>query len=820
MIIQSLSGPWKMKQKGSEHWYDASVPGSVCADLMRCGVLPDPFWRENELLFRNAMENDYIYTRTFVPSEGLPACPRVRLRCSGVDTLARVFLNGKEIGKCSNMHVVYSFDVKEALVPGENTLTFFFSSPIAAARNAYKADPMWGSGDAMPGFFALRKAHCMFGWDWGPRIPDAGIWQEIALEGDEGCRIDSVYVSQEHSPGHVVLRLSPETEGDASGCTVSSRLIHPDGTVQLFTDDECDVAAPRLWWPHGYGEQPLYRVECTLSRNGTILDVWERNIGLRTLTVSHEEDAWGASFTHVCNGVPIFAMGADYIPQDNILSRITDGKIIRLLEDAVLANHNTVRVWGGGYYPGEVFYDTCDRLGIMVWQDLMYACSFYALTEEFERSIREETVQQVRRLRSHPSLALICGNNEDEGFVSRAQDDLVRGAARPAFSPVSRRNISDYVKMYEYILPSIVHREAPQTFWWPSSPSDGGAFDHTEDPDRGDVHYWDVWHGEKPFTEYRKYFFRYASEFGFQSFPCLATVESFTLPEDRNIFSRIMERHQRNRSANGKILGYLGRTFLYPSSFDNLLFASQLLQAEAIRYGAEHWRRNRGRCMGAIVWQLNDIWPGASWSSVDWYGRWKVLHYSEKRFFAPVLLSVEEHGEMDQRPDINELEPETIEKSCRMNLSNETMRTVSGKVTWHLRTPDARPVREGSFDVTVPPLSAAWLPLLTFDDADVTGHYFSCVFESGGVCVSSSACLFCAPKHFRFADPHLSLTLRGDEITVSADAYARAVFIESEDPDMLLSDNGFDLNAESRTVRVLRGKARGLRVRSVYSIDK
>ena len=820
MKIQSLSGPWKMKRADETLWRDAVVPGSVCADLMRCGVLPDPFWRENELLFTKAMESDYVYTRSFVPEDGILRSSGIILRCFGVDTLARVTLNGQEIGVCDNMHTVFSFDVTGLVKEGENTLSFYFTSPVRAALEAWEADPMWCSTDAMPGFYALRKAHCMFGWDWGPRIPDAGIWQEIRLEGRDGPVFDSVLVLQDHRDGQVRLSLQPRTEGAMDGHVFSARLVHPDGRVQPFENGECLVESPRLWWPRGCGDQPLYRVECRLEKDGAVSDVWERNIGLRTLTVCHEKDAWGESFTHVCNGLKIFARGADYIPQDSILSRVTPEKTVRLLEDAALANYNAIRVWGGGCYPDEVFYDTCDRLGILVWQDLMYACSFYALTPQFERSIRLETAQQVRRLRSHPSLALICGNNEDEGFVSDAQDDLVRGAARPRFSPVSRRNISDYVKMYEYILPSVVREEAPQTFWWPSSPSDGGMFDHTNDPDRGDVHYWDVWHGEKPFTEYRKFLFRYASEFGFQSFPCLETVKSFTEAEDRNIFSRVMERHQRNRSANAKILSYLGRTFLYPSSFGNLLFASQLLQSEAIRYGVEHWRRNRGRCMGAIVWQLNDIWPGASWSSIDYYGRWKVLHYTEKRVFAPVLLSVEEHGEVDQKPDINELEPREIELSCRMNLANESLSPVSGRVRWQLRAPDASVLKEGVFDVSAEPMSAVWLPTLRFDGADVTMNYFSCAFESGGAEISSSTALFCAPKHFRFADPRLAVSADGDEITVRASAYARSVFIEGDDADMVLTDNGFDMNAGTRTVRVLRGSPRNLRARSIYSIDK
>jgi len=529
------------------------------------------------------------------------------------------------------------------------------------------------------------------------------------------------------------------------------------------------------------------------------------------------KDQWGEEFCHVVNGVKVFAMGADYIPEDNILSRVTPERTRRLLEDAALANMNTVRVWGGGYYPSDEFYDICDEMGILVWQDLMYACAFYDLTPDFERSIRRETEDNVRRLRHHASLALICGNNEMEMFMGYANDALTQG--RPDFGPKQRFHVTDYVKMFEGILPEIVKRLAPQTFWWPASPSSGGCFDNPNDPSRGDVHYWDVWHGEKPFTEYRKFIFRYASEFGFQSFPCLKTVEAFTEPQDRNVFSRIMERHQRNASANGKIMAYMAKTFRYPSSFDHLLYASQLLQAEAIRYGVEHWRRHRGRCMGAIIWQLNDCWPVASWSSIDYYGRWKALHYAAKRFFAPVMISCEEEGELSQNPKINEYRAEPIERSIRLNVANETCEPVTGTVHWALRTADGTIVREGSEDLTVPALSACWLDKLCFDDASLTGHYVSFRFAVNGETVSEGTAIFCAPKHFDFLDPQLTARAEGDEIVVQARAFARQVWIESDDPDMLLSDNAFDMNGDGeKRVRILRGKAENLRVRSVYSL--
>ena len=379
--------------------------------------------------------------------------------------------------------------------------------------------------------------------------------------------------------------------------------------------EEMLIENPRLWWPNGYGEQNLYSVLVRLLKNEEEVDTWEKRIGLRTLTKKTTKDEFGEYFAHEVNGVSFFAMRADYIPEDCILGRCSEMRTRQLLTQCKEANFNVIRVWGGGHYPFDGFWDICDELGLVVWQDFMFACALYDLTEEFEENVRRELIDNIRRIRSHPSLGLWCGNNEMEMFT----DTEIWGC--------TPRQKADYIKLYEYIIPKILKEEDPYTFYWPASPSSGGSFDNPNDENRGDVHYWDVWHGNKPITEYRKFYFRYVSEFGFQSFPSIKTVETFTEKEDRNIFSYVMEKHQRNSTANGKIMNYMEQTFLYPSDFDTLLYASQLLQAEAMRYGVEHFRRNRGRCMGAIVWQLNDCWPVASWSSIDYYGRWKALHY-------------------------------------------------------------------------------------------------------------------------------------------------------------------------------------------------
>ncbi len=819
MYKQTLHENWRMREAGGE-WQEARVPGTVYTDLLRNGKMEDPYWKDNEDQALALMEKDYEYETVFCwnrKEEG----ERIWLQFLGLDTIADIYVNQIPVGSAKNMHRIWEYDVTDALREGENTLRVYFHSPLAYIRQEFAKCPTRGSEDAMDGFVHIRKAHCMFGWDWGAHLPDAGIYRPVSLLAVKKGRMDSVRIHQEHMEGRADLHLEVtwnpaddlrrEIPAPGTGVSYQVTVTAPDGTVisEENSPEKITVENPQLWWPNGVGDQPLYQVQVKLYLDGELADIWERRIGLRTMTMHIEKDQWGSSFAHQVNGKCIFAMGADYIPEDHLLGRVTAERTRELLLQCKEANFNTVRVWGGGYYPEDWFYDACDELGLMVWEDFMFACAVYELTPEFEENIREEFRDNIKRIRHHASLGLWCGNNEMEQFVKEG-------------NWVSKHSeVRDYLLMYERIIPEMLEKYDPDTFYWPASPSSGGSFDDPQDPNRGDVHFWQVWHGNKPFTEYRKYFFRYVSEFGFQSFPSLKTIQTFTDdPKDWNIFSYVMEKHQRNAGANGKILGYLQQTYRYPEDFTDLLYTSQLLQAEAIKFGVEHFRRNRGRCMGAVYWQLNDCWPVASWASIDYCGRWKALHYYARRFFAPVMISCEEQGWMSAEADMNR-EHFAFEKSIRLNVTNETLQDREILVKWALRNADAGIVEEHQEMVRVPALSSVWMEKRVFDQLDYFSQYVSFEAWEAGTLVSEGTVIFSYPKYFRYQDPRLSCRVEGDEIVVKADAYAKSVEILNEEEDLILSDNYFDMNAGEKRVKVLnkdKVSLDNLRLRSVYDI--
>ena len=783
MHIQNLSGPWIL-ETGDGSRYETQVPGTLLQTLLSHGVIPDPFDGMNEYAVCEATRQTAAFERTFTVSPEELAFPHADLVFEGVDTEAELFLNGQSVACFNNMHRLWRIPVRDILRPGENTLrVVFFPALEAVARDARNnPDITYDGGSELVWTGGLRKAHYMFGWDWGPRLPDAGLWRPVSLQ----CythRLDNLLVRQRHTEGAVTLRLTADTTADQLRYT----LLDPEGvpvagcTVSAGQEALLAVPQPRLWWPNGLGGQPLYTLHAEALAEGMQADRQTLRLGLRTMTVSRRKDSWGEEFAFCCNGIRFFAMGADYIPEDNLLARCSRERTDALLTSCREANFNCVRVWGGGIYPSEDFFDLCDEKGLVVWLDLMFACNVYRLTDAFRENICREARDNLRRVRHHASLGLVCGNNEMETAW------LSWGGVMK--QPASLKQ--DYLEQFEVLLKAVSEQEAPDAFYWPSSPSSGGGFDDPNSLSRGDVHDWSVWHGRRPFSDFTERYPRFCSEFGFESFPCMDTLRSFIHdPREMNPFSRVMESHQKCHSGNATMLHYLAQSLPYPFSMPQLVHATQYLQAEAVRAGVEHWRRNRGRCMGAIYWQINDCGPVASWAGIDCFGRWKALHYEARRFFAPLLASLQKNEDGYTVFVCNERrEPFT-------GTAEVTVHDLSGKVlrreTFAVRCPALASVPAG----TVNAAPGSPLPLVR------------CLLkDESGQTVSENEALCDAPKHLLLETPKIAVSCSGTEISLTSDTLALAVALEAG--DVRFSDNWFTLYpGEPRVIRADRALSR------------
>ncbi|MGO5019726.1 glycosyl hydrolase 2 galactose-binding domain-containing protein [Roseburia faecis] len=783
----TLNGTWQLSAgHRSLESVDMQIPGTVLSGLLAAGKIKDPFYRTNEDATRALFWKDYVFTRTFDVDEELLAQQHIVLVCEGLDTLAEISINGTFLAKTDNMHRTWKFQAKKLLHPGKNEIQIVFRSVLRFIEDypyeAHKKINYIPCG-SMKGNQLLRKAHSMFGWDWGPQTIDAGIFRDIYLQGYSHARIEDIRIHQQHAKNVSVqtsITLSESVPGQKLCVELSEDGADKPLQTKLCKTNADGVAAvdfvienPKLWWPNDYGDQPLYIVRTTLlDEDGTSLESITRRIGLRTLTISQEKDEWGNEFAFCVNGVKIFTRGGNYIPDDCLYTRITEKKLDYILESCRRAHFNCVRVWGGGYYPSDAFYDLCDEKGLIVWQDLMYACNVYDVTDAFAENCRQETYDNVRRLRHHASLGLWCGNNEIESAWDHWGD----------FQKETPYLRADYIRLFEEVLPKAVQETDGETFYWHSSPSSGGCFDNPDDANRGDTHYWDVWHGQKPFTDYRKYFFRFCSEFGFQSFPCAKTVNSFTLEDDRNIFSRVMESHQKNDAANGKMLYYLSENLRYPKDLTHLLYASQVLQGMAIKYGVDHWRRNRGRCMGTLYWQINDDWPAPSWSSIDYFGRWKALHYMAQKFYAPhaVSMTLEDHR-------------------CHVYFSNESFETTEYSLTLSIRDLSGNVLETYETKGNSPAFSAietAVVDICSWEDQkdDV---FLEAVIHTKDQKVLKDVETLVPYKYLNLKNPVISTEVEETNdafiLHISSDCFAPFVALDFDDADVIFSDNFFHL---------------------------
>ncbi len=662
-------------------WRDAVVPGCVHRDLLRHGLIPDPFWSTNEAKLQWIEERDWEYRTTFTAAPALFDHETIELVADGLDTVAIVRLNGREIARTDNMFVGHRWNVTHLLRRGRNEFVIRFASAMEYIRTHRLEHHPKEFNDPIGRSSVIRKQQCQFGWDWGPRFVTAGIWRDLRLEGWSGNRLESVRVAQHHAAnGSVTLTLEPELVRPEP-VTCDWTLSLGSAKIAEGTGFRVPVQQPQLWWPNGHGAQPLYDITVVVrGPAGVPIGDWHRRLGLRTLALDQQTDAWGESFRFVVNGRPLFAKGANWIPAHSFVAGLTRDDYVRDLRGAVLAHMNMIRVWGGGIYEAEHFYDLCDELGLLVWQDFMFACTIFPGDPAFVESVSLEAAQQVRRLRHHACLAVWCGNNEIEGL----NQELLK-------QPELRAN---YDALFHRALPDAVARWDNVTAYWPSSPyRRGGDHTHAAGEQRGDTHFWDVWHARHPVEDYTKWKFRFVSEFGMQSFSSPATQATFCPPDDTNVFGPTMKEHQKNRGGNQIILDYVSQHYCFPRRQDALIYQSQLNQARCMQTGVEHWRRNMPRCMGALYWQLNDCWPVASWSSIEFTGRWKALHYVARRFFSPALVSAAVDG--SESIGIGNIRHSNV-NTVHLYTTYDGLKPARGTLRWDVFHLDGRVLLRGS----------------------------------------------------------------------------------------------------------------------------
>lgn len=804
-LRKELNEGWKFKQARLTNWYPATVPGVVHTDLLDNKIIEDPFYRLNERGLQWIDKEDWIYETTFQLSPEMMQKQNIGLLFKGLDTYADVYVNDTKILTTNNMFRQWQADIKPLLQPGENRLKVYFHSPIKIDMPKWDALPYHyeasndqsengGVLDKKVSVFA-RKAGYHYGWDWGPRLVTSGIWRPVLIEAWDDARIHNIFIRQkEVDKSRATISTEVEVLADkdltdalvsvtdaASGNLLGSRTASLKRGLNKIVVDFV-LKNPKLWWSNGLGEPHLYDFRTDLTLGSEVTDSQTTKSGIRSLKVINQPDKDGKTFYIELNGRPVFAKGANYIPSDNFLPRVTEAKYEKTILDAARANMNMLRVWGGGIYENDLFYDLCDRYGILVWQDFMFACSLYPAEGELLENIRQEAIDNVRRLRNHPSIALWCGNNEsnDAWFNWGWQKNYAK--QNPEYE---QRIWKQFTDQYYVTLPEVVKAEAPGTFYTPSSPF--ARYDGGSDDRNGDRHYWDVWHGKQPIAKYNTERSRFFSEYGFQSFPEFESVKRYAPePEDWDIYSEVMMAHQRGGAhANGLIETYLLNEYRQPKNFPAFLYMNHVLQGDAIKTAIEAHRRDMPYCMGTLFWQHNDCWPVASWASRDYYGRWKAQHYFTRQAFRDLLVSpIAEEGKLQVYIVSDRM------AACSATLEVKVMKLTGGELVNSFRK-----------QVKVAPNASSKLFSIALDEAlkgtpqeDVFIH--AQLTEKGAPAYANNYFLV-KQKEVNYPKATITRSIRpvagGYEVTLSSDNFARAVFLAIGDAESSFTDNYFDI---------------------------
>jgi beta-mannosidase len=797
------SETWSCKKTADSNWLPAKIPGTVHTDLLNNKIISNPFFGSNEKQLQWIENEDWEYQSTFSISNEELSYEKCILEFEGLDTYAEVFLNEKKILVANNMFRTWKIDVKNDLLFGKNELKIVFFSAEKKGKEAAAKLPYVLPGDEK---VFTRKAQYHFGWDWGPRFVTAGIWKKVQLHFWNSASILNVKHEQK-SLNNSLAELEFTTKINSS--QKGEFLLKINDKIQTvflkkglnIITSEYKIQNPKRWWTNGLGEAYLYSFEISLFQNDKRIDNKQIKIGLRTIELIQEKDKIGKSFYFKINGIPVFMKGANYIPPDSFLPRATDSVYKSIVKNAVDANMNMLRVWGGGVYAEDAFYDECDKNGILVWQDFMFACAMYPGDKDFLQNVNMEVIDNVTRLQNHPSIALWCGNNEnDEGWKNWGWQKQYK------YSPSDSTKIwNDYKKLFHELIPKTLDSLLPknENRYWPSSPSIGWG--KKESLQQGDSHYWGVWWGMEPFEIYQKKVGRFMSEYGFQGMPNLETFQSFAIKEDLNLNSEAVKNHQKHTTGYQTINEYMERDYRIPKSFEDYIYVSQLLQAEGMKIAIEAHRRAKPKCMGTLFWQLNDCWPVTSWSSVDYFGRWKAFQYQVKRSFENVLISVYER---ENQYDIIISNDDLKSYDTRFDLK---LYDFKGKILW-----------DAEAAVIIPENSSLVhfeIPKKDFEKFDLKNAVLSATFQSENN-FAKAVYYFAKPKDLQLTKPTLKIT-KLDELTIeiTSDVLAKNVYLSAEEQPFF-SDNYFDVLPDQQIKVKLSKPVKTIEVKSLFDTLK
>lgn len=785
MYKKTLNGIWKITLCSSAKQCEAQVPVSDYNALLKADIIDDPFYGENEAKCLYIAEEDKIFERTFLVDEEDLKYKNIVLSCDMLDTLAEIFINEKPIAKSQNAYVPFKKNVKDFLVLGENSVKILFKSPVNYVKERQKKNPLPPNANGINGVPYIRKPACHFGWDWGINLPFSGIIKDIDLLLYNDAVLD-FDVNQHINNGKATVTVDLECCGNPD---VSGKIICPKGNeIPLdFKNNHSSVVIenPELWWTRelsGRETQPLYEIK--------INDI-SKKIGIRTVELNRRADEYGNNFQFVLNGVPVFAKGSNLIPSDAIGDRICKKNHEKTVEDAIKANFNMIRVWGGGYYADDDLCSLCDEKGILIWQDFMFACLMYPFyDEEFLNSVKAEVESNVKRMKSHPSLALWCGNNEIEFMFS--------------YMPEKLKIVQWYKKFFYEILPGEIRKADVNTPYIETSPIGKGFRKNITGDACGDTHMWHVWHGSKNLKYYRKRLTRFCSEYGMESLPSIDCIRSFADDSELDLYSKTMLFHQKCLSGNGKMLYYLLERFYAPIKFDDLLYLTGVVQMECIRDATEHFRRHKGRCNGSLWWQYNDCWGAPSWSSVDYSGKWKPLMYASKQFNAPFTVSICDNKNSVDIFVLNDL------------LQNKNYKIVYGAVEFNGNV---------VFEKEVQGVSAAGKSekAVSFSTVGLnkkrTSIFATLYCDDELICKKTAVLL--PERKLALNKAKLSVLVTDNIISIKSNTFARGVYIDVLGSNQVLSQNGFDIEAGETVIVNLEEKAEpsSVRVKCVNNIE-